>query len=257
MATEETKIKELTKIYFEIKRIANAQINLVKKHEKNKNIPKEIAHYYVYNVLKDFWGKIEFFVTLKNNKFRKYNGLILRSILEEFLQFCYFTKIDTVKKNHLVIKEIVRIYKKIYDRDVNTGRNLDEIQNIYDGCLRNLEISKEELQLPQSLKDCKIQQINPFPKAREMMKDGKGLLKNSDIDKWYDDYSYFSEETHNGLVVNAEKNEKINYRQNLSDCIMYARYMLELINIYYLNQKFKSDVIKIANLIKNYSEKIK
>ncbi len=247
---EHLKLKKIYKVYCNLKKVADLQLSKIQEHKKNKNIPKEIIHHYLCVSIEGFWDKVDFFFSLRKNKYRKHNGLIVRSILEQLLQMCFFTLSEKKIKNKIIFQEIARINKRFYDRDTNNNQDPSEWQIKYSKNINFFKNDIIEFNFPSKLSEIKEEQIKPFPPAPELCKLAKKIFPNSDIDKWYDDYRYFCEEEHNGLVINWNKDEKRYYRQNLMYCSTYGRYMVELINRHYLKDQTKKEVLQLNDIYK-------
>lgn len=241
---EKTKIKKLRKLFRALRYASNFQIEIVKKHKENRSIQKDILHHYLYFVFNNFWTKCDLFFDIGINKHRPQNGLILRAILEQLIQFLYFTSLKKDEQNLLTHKELIRIMRKFYEREKPQGTE-KYWEDQYKSYTKSF--SQDLSGYPQTLANIKLTHIDSFPKIKEMLKKSQPIIKWHNIQNWEHDYKYLCESAHNGLFMFEKGQPNIEYRQNLMFLCTYCMEMLKVTDLYYLNKATSTPVANVLN----------
>lgn len=206
--TEEQKKARIVKAYEILRDVAAIQLRMLKDFEKAP-IEKSIAFLYFNKTIQALWENADFCINLGKGRNRVFAYYPVRNILETVFRLEYFTRQkDRKTQDDIAIRELLRLNKRFYDKDLSEGITDSEFIQHY----KNFAVLGNYPDIEKANPN-----DDPFPNMYV-------LTKNSKISggaKWYFMYQELAELAHGKLLSIIVR--------NLSDKLEYRRSLMQLI----------------------------
>jgi len=226
--------RRLERAYKLIKPVIKKQLLFLDKYEKSKNETKYVGHIYVFNTVKDFWDKANLTFLMGQKKLmRNFTFYPVRTCMENLMRFMYFCKKTQIQRDIIASKELLRIYARLYKRELLDGAPSAEYIKAYKSIADGLDVP--------SIEYVNDKDLDPFP--------GMALLCNlsgmKDPKKLYFLYQCLCEDAHGKVIATVMRyqSEKFEpYRRALMLLVMFCKEMLILVDKHFLGARLRDQV---------------
>lgn len=234
--SEEQRRVRTEKAYRIYKKVADAQLDLLTKLKKSKELLKSERHLYFFFIVKSFWKDAEFALALGKKKYRDYAIYPVRTMMEKLLKIIWFTRQKTVKdQDELTVKELLLTAFDNYNFEKNSGGSGDNFKQHYNAINAYGDYP--------DIDNASRKKLKAFPSYKELCE--KSAL--NDAKYLYASYSYLSTIPHGELlsVIDTQESGNIGkeYRRVMMLLVRFAQEML-LVTDFHLQNKTKEEVQK-------------
>lgn len=236
---EDQRLARFTKVALSFQKVAEKQLELLKRHEKVNKQKLHPGFLYFIRTLESFWENFNFLFALRRGQYRTMAHYPARSMLETLFRVEYYVKQKREGQNYIAAVETLRIYKRLYDFGTSKGEDVQDIKETYNEFLKLSNLNNDATFLIDKVNENKL---NPFPKLEQLIQ----TSNLSRTDGLYFHYRILCEHSHGKLIASMirKSDSKQSYRQMLMYGCLFAGEMLKVVD-HHIEGATKSEVTDV------------